>query len=120
MSMFGQLLDAATKRWADWLSTNGAAHVTLVGGYAGPRGLTGQAVAIGAASAQSTPVTGSLVDVTATVACFLAIGANPTAAASTGYYLAANTTYRLPITSGDKIAVIQASSAGTLYVHPVA
>ena len=87
---------------------------------------TSQVVAIGAASVQSSAfqnvVTAgsqqvtSCIQICATVACFVAVGANPTAVANTTMYVPLGTPIRLAVNPGDKIAVIQAASSGRLYV----
>lgn len=67
-----------------------------------------------ASSAQSAAITEAAVRVTSTVACWLAVGTNPTA--SVGgvgcFYLAAGTVFDMAFTSGDKIAVRNHTSAG--------
>jgi len=101
--------------------TSGAAHVLVSGGYAGPEGLTGQKVSY-TTSTQSAAITGTLIDITCTTTAQIAVAANPTAAVATGYYCAAGVTYRLPITTGNKVAIIHSdgSTAGVAYIHPVA
>lgn len=79
-----------------------------------------QSVAIGAATAPTTfPVLAVEVCITATVACFIVNGASPVASATTGLYLPANLPFHIRTNSTDKIAVIQASTGGTLFVCPV-
>ena len=79
---------------------------------------SGQTVAISGASAQSSAITATQVDVTADTACFVALGNNPTAALNTSYRIPAGVgPIRLGLTSGDKIAVI--GTAGNLWIHPV-
>lgn len=75
-----------------------------------------QNVAIGASSAQSTAVSSStkIVRLVATVDCWIVEGANPTASSTTGAYLPAGAPEYIRINPGDKVAVIQASSSGTL------
>lgn len=96
-----------------------------------------QTVAIGAASTQSaafgtgmigsynadgTPITTpnqtQHVRLVATSACWVAFGSNPTAAASTSpsIYLPAGTPEYFWVVAGEKIAVIQDSSAGSLNI----
>ena len=89
-----------------------------------PGALTLQAqqfLAIGASSAQSAAVqaTTNRVVLSATSACWVALGANPTASAAAGsIYVPAN--FPMPpivVTPGvTKIAVIQASAAGSLSI----
>lgn len=92
-----------------------------VHGLIGPEGNSGngQAISTGATSVQSTAITKTVVDLTATEDCFVAIGASPVAAANTDYFIPKLQTYRFAITSGNKVAVIQSSTGGILYVHPV-
>jgi hypothetical protein len=79
-------------------------------------------VAIGAASAQSSAVdaTTKRIVLSASSACWVAIGADPTAAANTAgsFYLAAGAqSYPIKVTSGvTKIAVIQDSATGYLSI----
>ena len=77
-----------------------------------------QVVAIGGSSAQSSAVGANTtaVLVCSTVACFVAVGANPTAVANTSMYLPANTPLFVGLAGGQKVAVIQASGAGSLYI----
>lgn len=77
-----------------------------------------QAITIGASSAQSSATQGgtTCVQLCSTVACFVAIGPNPTAAANTSCYLPANSPIKMACNPGDKVAVIQASAGGTLYM----
>jgi len=79
---------------------------------------TSQSVAIGGSSTQSSAVadTTTAVLLTATVACFIAVGASPTAVANTSMYLPANVPTYVGIAGGQKVAVIQASGGGTLYM----
>jgi hypothetical protein len=86
-----------------------------------------QTLAIGAASAQSSAVNAATrrVILTATADCWFLIGANPAAvkqtatlATATGIFLAAGgTTYPISVNAGDKVAVIQDSSAGILSIQ---
>jgi len=107
--------------------TSGAAHVLVAGGYAGPENEVseGQTVAVGAASAASAVIAGTVVDVifipdaATTLGCFIQIATAPVAVANDDYYIASNTTYRFPITTGNKIACIQSAAAGDIYIHPV-
>lgn len=77
-----------------------------------------QTVAIGAASASTTNAVGAhihCVRLIATSACHVEFGASPTAD-SGDMYLAANREELFTIKPGQKVAVIQNSAAGTLYV----
>lgn len=86
----------------------------------GPEGTAvGAKVALTNASAQSGAITGSWVDVICDVNCFILIAASPTAIADTSYLLIANTTYRFPITTGNKVAGILSSGTGNLWWHAV-
>jgi hypothetical protein len=78
---------------------------------------TSQTVAFTATSAQSTAVGTStrIVRLVATQPCFFAIGTNPTATTS-GVYLPAGVVQYVSITGGHKVAAIQASAGGSLYV----
>jgi len=100
--------------------TNGAAHVLVSGGYAGPEDLAGVKVSY-STSTQSAALTATVI-VTCTTTAQIAIGSNPTATVATGYYCAAGITYRFPITSGNKVAIIHSdgTTAGVGYIHPVA
>jgi len=109
------------------LFDDGAAHVLVSGGYTGPENEAseGQTVAVGGTSAASAAITGTGVDIifipdaTTTLGCFIQIAGTPVAVANDDYYIAANTTYRFPITSGNKVACIQSVAAGDIYIHPV-
>jgi len=81
-----------------------------------------QSVSIGGSSTQGTAVAGNTTAVLlcATVACFVAVGSNPTAVAGTSLYLPANVPLFVGIGAGQKVAAIQASSGGTLYVTEAA
>lgn len=79
-------------------------------------------VTIGAASAQSAamPATTRSVRLVATVDCFVEFGTNPTATSSgaaTGFYLPAGAVEYFTAIEGQKVAVIQASGSGTLYLR---
>lgn len=91
------------------------------GGLSGPSGNTGngQVVAFTGTSAQSTAITATVIDLTATEDCFIAIALSPAAAANSDYFMPKNSTYRFPMTTGHKVAVIQATTGGNLYIHPV-
>lgn len=81
-----------------------------------------QTVAIGASSAQTSNAVPNckLVMLWADVDCCFNVGVNPTAAKdSTSIPLSAKTYFYQPVTARtDKIAVIQYSSSGTLWVIP--
>lgn len=87
----------------------------------------GQKLAIGAASVQSAAVDAIEVMLRASVRCFVKVGANPTAADAAGAIpLEAGESFHLQMTDDDgvpapamKVAVIQASGAGSLYILPV-
>ena len=77
-----------------------------------------QNVAIGAASVQSAAVSSStrIVRVASTVDCWIIEGASPTVSATTGAFLPSGAPEYIRINPGDKIAVIQASGAGSLNI----
>ena len=106
------------------LKSDGSGHLLVgtagTGSARGPEGTAvGAKVALTAASAQSAAVTGSYVDVTCDTDCYVLIAANPTAVVDTSYKVNAYTTYRFPITSGNKIAALVASGTGNLWWHVV-
>lgn len=72
-------------------------------------------VAIGAASAQSGTFTSCVIRVAPTVDCWVRVGANPTATTSSTLIFAGAPEYVL-VPEGQKIAVLQASAAGTLNI----
>lgn len=122
--------DTTTKDWKKWtgggVSSTAPGYQTVV--PMGPQGAsTGDDVSLTTSSAQSGAITGTVVDVTCTADCFIAIGSNPTAVVCSGgagsagacYFMAGGITYRFPITSGNKIAGIVATGTATLYWHPV-
>jgi hypothetical protein len=75
------------------------------------------ALAFTGTSAQSAVVGENtfVVRLVATEPCFVAIGANPTATVSSAYLPAGVVEY-FAITPGHRVAALQASSGGTLYV----
>ena len=74
-------------------------------------------VAIGAASAQSGALAGAMVRLVSTQNCHVAFGANPTAVADGScLYLPAANPIIVAITSGQKLAVIEDSAAGNLFI----
>lgn len=89
---------------------------------------TGQVVAIGAVSAATTNTVGDYdqvqnvrgVRLVATVDCWYQVGRVPTAAASTSTFLPAYQVEYVTANNEDKVAVIQAVGAGSLYVRAVA
>lgn len=93
-----------------------ATQIDVARGAAG----AGQTVAIGGSSTQSTamPAGTRAVRLVATVDCWVEIGANPTAAANTSFFLPATTVEYLAATVTDKVAVLQSASSGSLYVRP--
>jgi len=52
--------------------------------------------------------------------CYVLIGSNPTAAATTSRFMAAGSAWTLQLASTDKVAVIRKSADGNLLVLPVA
>jgi hypothetical protein len=90
------------------------------------RALGNQNVAIGAASAQSNTmrtISGDAghqaVLLITNVACFIAIGSNPTADANGIQLLPGQPALLLEIMADEKVAVIQQAAAGILSVVPV-
>lgn len=78
-------------------------------------------VAVGAASAQSGVLTGAMVRLTPTTNCHVAFGANPTAVADGScMYLPSGSQTIVGITSGQKVAAIQDSAAGNLFITVMA
>ena len=77
-----------------------------------------QRVAVGAASAQSAAVGASttLVRLVATTDCHVAVGADPTADATSSALLPAGVPEYIEIYPGHKVAVIQNNAAGFLFV----
>ena len=119
-----QLSGLYLPQWQE--GVNGAAKVIVAGGYAGPESEAseGQTVAVGATSAASAAITGTVIDIiyipdANTDGCFIQIADTPVAVANDDYYLAPNVTYRFPIASGNSVAAIQSVDAGDLYIHPV-
>lgn len=81
----------------------------------------GQKVTTSGTSAQSAAVACNEVMLTATADMYVTAAANPTAAASAGsIFLAGGTVIHLQITPGWKVAAIQSTAAGALYILPVA
>ncbi len=78
-----------------------------------------QKLAVGAASVQSAPVSAQCyaVNLSATTNCHIAFGENPTATASTYLLKATDISLTLGISPGEKIAVIEDSAAGSLYIQ---
>ena len=74
-----------------------------------------QKISFDGTSKQSTVIKGHLVRVIATQDCFLAVGVNPTAS-SDGVFLPASAIEYFGVLHDWKIAVIQSSQAGTLYI----
>lgn len=76
-----------------------------------------QQVAIGAGSvASSVAFAGSVAEFFATADCFISFGTAPTATTST-VFLAAGIYKSYAVSPGDKVAVIQKTGAGTLYIQ---
>lgn len=76
-------------------------------------------VAVGAASLFGSPPTDNVVRLVSTVACFVEIGASAVAAADTSMYLAPNVPEYFHVPLGARVAVIQSSGAGFLYITPM-
>lgn len=78
-----------------------------------------QALAISGTSAQSSAINSNYALVTVTTACFARQGANPTATSDgTDIYLAPDTTYRVNVTKGNKLAFKTSGATGTAYITP--
>lgn len=78
-------------------------------------------ITVGAASAASA-VLGSgtrAVRVVSTTNCWVEISSNPTAVADTSFYLPAGVVEYFAATPTDKVAAIQATAGGFLYLRPV-
>ena len=76
-----------------------------------------QKVAIGSSSAQSGAITALLARFVASADCHLAFGSNPTAVADgTCVFLPANVPEYFVVVSGNKVAVIQDSVSGNLFI----
>ncbi|HZT29502.1 MAG TPA: hypothetical protein VFA33_06445 [Bryobacteraceae bacterium] len=81
---------------------------------------TTQTLAIGSSSAATAaPIGADVVRLVATVDCYVAIGSSPTATASS-MFLPAKMAEYFVLAQTDKIAVLQVSSGGTLYITPAA
>jgi hypothetical protein len=78
-----------------------------------------QTIAIGASSVQASLAMAAgttCVQLCATVACFVAVGSNPTAASTTSMYIPANFPVLMAVNPNDKIAAIQSTGPGSLYI----
>jgi hypothetical protein len=76
-----------------------------------------ETVAIGAVSAQSNAFECGLIRVISSVDCFLYFGANPTST-SGEMLLKAGAAEYFAVVPGEKLAVLQSSGGGTLYITP--
>lgn len=73
------------------------------------------------ASAQTAAVgTAGEYEISTDTDCYVLIGSNPTAAATTSRFMAAGSAWTLQLGSADKVAVIRKSADGNLLVLPVA
>lgn len=79
-----------------------------------------QRLAVGAASAASTPVAAEEVMLCATTDLFFDLGSAPTASATTGIPLRAGEKFHLQIRYGDRIAAVRTTADGFLLIVPVA
>ena len=78
-------------------------------------------LAFTATSAQSAAIAGAIVRVVATQNCHLAFGASPTAVADGScVYMPAGNVQMFAVTSGNKIAAIQDSTGGSLFITVMA
>ena len=83
------------------------------------RPTTTQVVSVGAVSAATTnavAVSTTCVRLVSTTDCFFAIGSTPTATTSSCFLPANVVEYVRVIGNSDKVAVLQSTSSGTLYV----
>lgn len=81
---------------------------------------TGQRLAVGSASSQSTAIDASEVLLHASVKCYVKDGANPTGVATgDSIPLEAGEKFHMQMTRGGKIAVIRDSADGYLHIFPV-
>ena len=88
------------------------------GGFEAMQPGTSQAVAVGAVSTQSNafqPKT-SLIRMFSSCDALLAFGPNPTAAQATGYFLPGGIVDFVGVKPNEKVAVIQSSAVGVLYI----
>ena len=82
-------------------------------------GARSQAVSISGTSAQSTDIDAEVVLVTLTTPGFVRQGRNPTSTSDgTDIYLLADTTYRLNLKRGNKLAFNTTGGTGTAYLTP--
>lgn len=83
-----------------------------------PTAALSQKITTSGTSQQSSAVAAncSVVRLYCTQDVYIAIGANPTAVTTTSLFLPANTVEYFGCAGADKIAAIQASSGGTLYI----
>jgi len=101
----------------------------ILGGLGGPRGKTGDKLAVTTTTGQTAQIhvpdvsvpaaKAGWVDLVCDTPCFIEIGTNPTAVVDTSYYLAAGVTYRFPLVRGDKIAAITSTGTANLWWHEV-
>ncbi len=74
-------------------------------------------VSVGSASAQSSAVSvAGDYELATDTDCYVLVGANPTAAASTSRFLAAGQRMTLKLAAGDKVAAIRKSADGKLSI----
>ena len=77
-------------------------------------------VAVGATSVQSAAIAAAMVRLTPSANCHVAFGASPVAVADGScMYLPAGVPIVVAVTSGNKIAVIEDSAAGNLFITVV-
>lgn len=78
-----------------------------------------QALSISGTSAKSTAINAPYAVITVTTACFMRQGADPTATSDgTDLYLVPDTTYRVNLTQGNKLAFKTSGASGTAYITP--
>ena len=83
---------------------------------------TSEAVSFSATSTQSAVIPDHCFEVrlTATEDCFIEVGKNPTAAVNTSMFISGDKAERyFHVHPGEKIAVIQEDTSGTLYITPM-
>ncbi len=78
-----------------------------------------QRLAIGAASAASSEIPGTIVRLVATVDCYVAIGANPVADTNS-MFLPANFPEYFACAALDRVAALRVAADGALFITPAA
>jgi hypothetical protein len=79
-----------------------------------------QKVVVGASDADSAAINAFEIMLISTTACFVTVGANPTAGDTAGStYLPAGERLHMQITPSFKVSVVQVSAGGSLFITPV-